>query len=89
MALERPALSIRGAPKREEKMLGNSAQKPTNPVQSTLPVVDKIYQGNKICINWLVNEENASVVKISLSGVLGEFIVNNFILNSFQNYIKW
>lgn len=89
MALERPALSISGAPKREEKILGSNAQKPTNPVHRTLPVVDRIYQGNKICINWLVNEENASVVKISLSGVLGEFIVNNFILNSFQNYIKW
>ena len=89
MVLERPSLSISGAPKSEEKMLGSSAQNPTTPVHSTLPVVERMYHGSSSCINWFVSEEKASVVRISFSGVLLVVLVSNIILHILKNYIKW
>ena len=81
IVLERPSLSIIGAPNREEKIFGSSAQNPTTPVHKILPVDDKTYHGSKICINSLVNDEKASVVNINLSGVLFALLVSNSILN--------
>ena len=89
IVLERPSLSMTGAPKSEENIFGSRAQKPTNPVHSTLPVVERMYHGSKICINWLASDEKASVVRMSFKGVLCVCLVSNSIVRTLKNYIKW